>query len=243
MILAGMIKKYDKKSGITYSLGAFPTFEALQHRPDIVEAVIISTKTKPDIRDRLCEICGRHSIPVWENDRLMEKVRRKEKNLVAGVLQKYEDSLDERADHVVLVNPGDMGNLGTIMRTCVGFGIENLALIEPAADFFDPKVIRASMGAIFSLHVKSYASFEQYRSENDHHRDFYPFMLKGAQTLAGLSRNGKNPCSLIFGNEASGLEDEFQNFGQSIVIEHTGRIDSLNLSMAVGIALYEFAKR
>ena len=44
-----------------------------------------------------------------------------------------------------------MGNLGTIMRTMVGFGMEDLAIIRPGVDAYDPKVIRASMGSIFHL--------------------------------------------------------------------------------------------
>ena len=54
------------------------------------------------------------------------------------------------ANHVVLVNPGDMGNMGTIIRTMLGFNYSNLAIIKPGVDVFDPRVIRASMGALFN---------------------------------------------------------------------------------------------
>ena len=48
--------------------------------------------------------------------------------------------------------------------------------------------------------------------------------------------------SLVFGNESSGLPDEYLNYGQSIFIPHSHHIDSLNLSMALGITLAHFSK-
>ena len=51
------------------------------------------------------------------------------------------------------------------------------------------------------------------------------------------------PFSLIFGNEAAGLPVEFASVGQSVRIRHTDSIDSLNLSLAAGIGLYEFTKK
>ena len=49
-------------------------------------------------------------------------------------------------------------------------------------------------------------------------------------------------CDLIFGNEASGLPDSMLNVGDTVVIHHSKDIDSLNLPISVGIALYEFSK-
>ena len=70
----------------------------------------------------------------------------------------------------------------------------------------------------------------------------YPFMLKGAVPLQELQRDRKETFSLIFGNEATGLPDSFSEIGQSVVIRHTDRIDSLNLALATGIGIYEFTK-
>ena len=66
-------------------------------------------------------------------------------------------------------------------------------------------------------------------------------MLNGTTTLQKLT-NKENPHTLIFGNEASGLPDEYITYGTPILIDHSKNIDSLNLSMSVGIALYEFSK-
>ena len=123
------------------------------------------------------------------------------------------------------------------MRTMLGFGIKDLAIVRPAVDIYDPKVVRASMGAIFSLRVKYYESFEDYHNEYGHH-EIYPFMLKGAKNIHKVKPTGN--YSLIFGNESSGLDDSFLNYGQSVFIPHTELIDSLNLSQSLGIGLYHF---
>ena len=61
------------------------------------------------------------------------------------------------------MNPSDMGNMGTIIRTGIGFGIRNLAIVEPAVDVFNPRVVRASMGSLFQMNFRYYDSFETYR--------------------------------------------------------------------------------
>ncbi|MBR6484690.1 MAG: TrmH family RNA methyltransferase, partial [Clostridiales bacterium] len=67
-----------------------------------------------------------------------------------------------------------------------------------------------------------------------------PFMLDGSVLLQKTEI--KEPCSLIFGNEATGLPKVFSKVGQPVRIEHTDNIDSLNLPIAASIALYEATK-
>jgi TrmH family RNA methyltransferase len=135
----------------------------------------------------------------------------------------------------VLVNPGDMGNLGTIMRTMLGFGLADLALVRPAADIFDPRSVRASMGALFALRCCYFDTFEDYSGRSSH--NLYPFMTDGEVQLRKAAF--QEPFSLIFGNESSGLPPEYRGIGTSVTIAHTQRIDSLSLPVAAAIALYE----
>ena len=132
----------------------------------------------------------------------------------------------------------DMGNMGTIMRTMLGFHYTNLVIIRPAVDVFDPKVVRASMGAIFHLNVCYYDDFETYYQQYKHH-EFYPLMLKGAKNIHQVESLSLH--SLVFGNESSGLDDSYLNYGQSVFIPHSDQIDSLNLSMALGLTLFHFS--
>ena len=97
------------------------------------------------------------------NDKTIERISLKGKHLAVGVFSKYNSPIKPEENHLVLVNPSDMGNIGTIARTMIGFGLANLALIRPAADYFDPRGIRASMGAIFHLNIEYFDSLSDYK--------------------------------------------------------------------------------
>lgn len=84
-----------------------------------------------------------------------------------------------------------------------------------------------------------YDNFIDYYQKYKHH-EFYPFMLKGAKNIHKVSSHHIH--SLVFGNESSGLEDSYLEYGQSVFIPHSDMIDSLNLSMAVGLSLFHFSK-
>lgn len=236
------LKKYAKKFEYSYTFGAFPTIELLKHQPDHVLKVLLHPDmNSPAQLEIISSLCREHGIPVEPAQRAVEKLRDKENIFVIGVFEKYSGSLRETEPHIVLVNPSDMGNMGTIIRTGVGFGIRNLAVVEPAVDLFHPKVVRSSMGSLFQMNFRYFESFQAYR-DTAGTRAFYPFMLKGAVPLQQLKRDPEEIFSLIFGNEAAGLPDWFAQVGQSIVIRHTDRIDSLNLALATGIGIYEFTK-
>ena len=158
------------------------------------------------------------------------------------VYRKQEGTFAVGAPHIVLVNPSDSGNLGTILRTALGFGLTNIAIIRPAVDSDDPRVTRASMGAAFSLHVRHFDSFDDYRAEFPD-RQLFPFMLTGAVPLADAVKRVSGAYSLVFGNEATGLPDVFAEYGVSTLIPHSGKIDSLNLAIAAGIGMYAFQNR
>lgn len=234
------IKAYHKDFEYTYTLGVFETIELLQNKPELVLRVYIksnSYKNKGiEIIDKLCK---QNKIDLIESDNTINKLSKKENCFAIAIIKKYSLNLDD-ANHVVLVNPGDMGNMGTIIRTMLGFNYTNLAIIRPGVDVFDPRVVRASMGAIFNINFEYFDSFNEYIQKYPE-RNIYPLMLKGAKNIHLIEPDNQNH-SLVFGNESSGLPDEFLHYGQSIFIPHSDKIDSLNLSMALGITLYHFSK-
>lgn len=180
----------------------------------------------------------KNNIKTEINDKAINKISQKENCFVAGVFNKYQCELTI-GSHIVLVNPGNMGNMGTIIRTLAGFGLNDLAIISPGVDIFDPKVIRASMGAIFKINFKYYDIFNEYHENFKKHK-LYTFMLNGAISLKDVKHDRNESFSLIFGNEAKGLDNSFANIGTNVIIKHTDRIDSLNLPIAAGIAMYQF---
>lgn len=233
------LKKYRRDFAYSYTFGVFPTLELLQFQPSHVKRIIISAQgERNEGVVKLRDLCARRRIPLEVNDKQIERLSPKENTYAIGVFDKYQPRLDANANHLVLVNPADMGNLGTIVRTMLGFGLSDLALVKPAADIFDPRVIRASMGAVFRLNFEYFDSFDSYRSAFPHR--LYPFMTDGATPLHEATFD--TPFALIFGSESAGLPAAYHTLGTSVAIPHSDAIDSLNLSVAVGIALYAATK-
>lgn len=233
------MKIYKKSDDTSYTLGVFPTIELLKTRPqDVVRVVVHSSIEKNSGYPIIQELCQKHHIHIDIHDKTIDKLSPKNNCFAIAVFKKYENFIVE-GNHVVLVHPMDMGNMGTIMRTMLGFGYQNLVIVRPAVDVFDPKVIRSSMGAIFHLNIQYYDDFMTYYDKFKNH-EFYPLMLKGAKNIHKVSTNHIH--SLVFGNESSGLPDEYLAYGQSVFIPHTTSIDSLNLSMALGLTLFHFSQ-
>lgn len=231
-------KKYKKDFRFSYARGPFPVFEALDAVPRNVLGVFIHENFNE--KQKLENLCKEKNIPYRYSAKALQKISDKDICYAAAAIQKHQTPLED-APHIVLVNPADMGNLGTIIRTVLGFGISNLAVIEPSADVFHPKVIRASMGAVFRMNLQLFPDFESYyRIFNAH--DIFPFMLDGAKELTPKTCPPSQKYSLVFGNEASGLPSEFQNYGQSLLIPQTKWVDSLNLAISVGIGTYIFTQ-
>ena len=233
--MANQIKKYRKNFDYSYTLGIFPTIELLKHKGESVLRILISSSGEENRGvSEIIEICKNKAIRFEVNDKLINRLSPKEKCYAIGIFEKFQTPLRNGANHLVLVNPENMGNLGTIARTMLGFGVSDLGIISPAADMFDPRAIRSSMGATFQI------SFQYFNSIHDYMQAFgnnlYTFMTNGKTQLDKV--DFREPCSIIFGNESSGLPDEYLDFGTSVNIPHGKNIDSLNLSIAVGIGLY-----
>ena len=234
------IRTYKKDLPYSYTLGVFLTIELLNNRPSNVLKVLLHNKANNSTGvSKIITLCKKHNIEYDYNDRLISVLSNKDNCFAVGIFTKYEETLGATINHLVLVNPSDSGNLGTIIRTALGFGITNLALVRPAVDIFDPKTIRASMGALFRISFKYYNTFSHYYQDYQDHQA-YPFMLEAKTKLSQVDII--KPYALIFGNEGSGLPNNFSEIGTSLVIPHKNTIDSLNLSVAVAIALYEFSK-
>ena len=229
------VSRYKKEGDVTYALGATVVMEYLNKDPESVLGVILHPAFRAEETIKKIEdICGGRKIPLTTEEKPFNILSQKENCFVIGIIRKEERSLSQ-GNHVVLVNPSNAGNMGTIMRSCLGFKIPDIAIIKPAVDAFDPKTIRASMGASAVVNIKTYDSFDDYMAEFPG-RNIYPFMLDGSTRLQDTKIEA--PFSLVFGNEATGLPPVFASIGRPIRIEHGDGIDSLNLPIAASIALY-----
>ena len=237
-----VIKPYKRGCGYSYALGAFPTFELLRKRPECAIGVFVHS-TFPE-REKVESLCAEHGIPVWNNDKAIARLSDKENVFVIGVFRTFTDRLNPEVPHLMLVNPSNMGNMGTILRSCLAFVIHDVAVIAPGVDWMNPKVVRASMGAVFSLRIALYDSFEEYVSfASGKGREYFPFMLNGGAEVSPAECFKPDLYTLIFGNEATGLPAEYAEVGTVIKIPQSEEVDSLNLTIAVGIGLFCFRKQ
>ena len=111
------LKKYAKKMNHSYTFGAFPTIELLKNQPEHVLKVLLHPDMNSETQlEIITDLCNRHNIPIERAAKVVEKLRDKENIFAVGVFEKYTNQLDPTADHIVLVNPSDMGNMGNISR-------------------------------------------------------------------------------------------------------------------------------
>ncbi len=236
------LEAYSHQLDYSYAPGIFPSHALLNARPELARRLLVRSDAAESEGVRaLMEKCAALNVRTETADRALERISRKENCYAALVFDKFSCELSQTGNHIVLVNPSDMGNLGTILRACLGFSLADLAIIRPAADVFDPRVVRASMGALFSMRVGLFDSFEAYRAAYPDHA-LYPFMLDGSLPLPQACRAAKAPWSLVFGNEATGLPPRFAQLGQPVRIPQSDAIDSLNLAIAVSVAAYAFTQ-
>jgi len=129
----------------------------------------------------------------------------------------------------------DPGNLGSILRSASASGVDLVYLSDHCADLWSPKVLRGGQGAHFHLPCIEKAIF------SDITKTFTGKIF--ATTLNGKSifkENLKGPVAFIFGNEGSGLQSETLDLTSHIIhIPMEKGIESLNVSAAVSVCLYE----
>ncbi len=230
-----MIKKYRKDGDVSYALGATVVMELMKRRPQDVRAVYISPKSNVvAVIEKAREI----GAEIIESEKAFNILSPKENCFAIAEFGKFDAKISGDRHHVVLVNPSNAGNLGTVVRDVAAFDCADLAIIRPAVDPFDPKTVRASMGTVFDINFELFDSFDAYVKRFDN--EIVPFMLGGSpfREKSFTVESGAKKYSLVFGNEATGLPQEFERFG-AVRIEQSKNVDSLNLSTAVAVGLYK----
>ena len=138
---------------------------------------------------------------------------------------------------VLLEDIKDSGNLGTILRSAVAFGVDAVVLFGDCVDIYNPKTVRASVGNLWKLPIVQIKDVETFNK-----------IFKDFNKIATLPRS-KNllktykinlPTVVMFGSEADGLTDELIKLSNdSVKIEMSPKVESLNLATSVSVILYE----
>lgn len=137
----------------------------------------------------------------------------------------------------------DPGNLGTILRTAEGAGISGVILSRESVDLFNPKTVRATMGAIFRVpfvYVENLAQTVEGMKERG--ISVYGTRMEGSQIYD--QPDYRRATALVIGNEANGISQEvLDRLTGGIRIPMEGSLESLNAAVAAAIVMYEAARQ
>ncbi len=141
---------------------------------------------------------------------------------------------------IALDDVRDPGNLGTIIRLCDWFGIQDLVCSESTVDCYNPKVIQATMGSIIRVNV-SYVNLESFLKASK--MDIFGAFMEGDNVYkTNLSNHG----ILVLGNEANGISETIEAcLDKKLSIPRFGDLqttESLNVATATAILLSEFKR-
>ncbi len=221
----------------SYALGLIPTIELLRIKPTKAIKVLFKEQSDNYLEtEKIKHLCRKNRIKFEYNDRWVNKISHKKNTYAVGIFEKYQAELERNNNHIVLINPSDMGNLGTVIRSMVAFNFKDLALLTPATDIFDPKVVSTTTGALFKINFKHYETFAEYSEEFEFH-NLYFFTMDGEKKVK--SAKFSKPYSLIFGNESKGIDKDLLILGNTVRIPHSENIESLNLAVSASIGMFE----
>ncbi|NNE11621.1 MAG: RNA methyltransferase, partial [Ilumatobacter sp.] len=130
----------------------------------------------------------------------------------------------------------DPGNLGTMLRSAEAAGVDAVVLTHGSVDPFNPKVVRASAGALFHVPVVT-AELDDVRAAG--------LVLVGTSSHRGerhVDADWSGRIALVLGNEAHGLDDDI-DVDRWVRIDHLGRAESLNVAMAATVLAFEAARQ
>lgn len=134
------------------------------------------------------------------------------------------------------------GNLGTILRTAEGAGVDAVLVADPRIDLFNPNIIRASTGTLFTLPVyqANLTTCLHFCQKQDIH--LYAVTPEAQQSYFQYRYLTKT--ALLFGSEQYGLSESAKEAANTTIsLPMKGHADSLNLAMSCGILMYEVVRQ
>lgn len=137
--------------------------------------------------------------------------------------------------------PEKPGNIGALLRTADAANVDAVIIANPKTDLFNPNIIRSSVGCLFTNQIATGTTSEIISFLKEHNIQIYCAALQAS--VEYHTQDFTKPTAIVVGTEATGLsEDWIDNSTQNIVIPMQGEIDSMNVSVAAGIIIFE-AKR
>lgn len=133
------------------------------------------------------------------------------------------------------------GNIGAMLRTCDAANVDAVIIANPKTDLYNPNIVRSSVGCLFTNQIATGTTEEVIKFLNQKNITIFGATLQNSQFYH--QQDYTTPTALVVGTEATGLSEAWRsNTIKNIIIPMQGEIDSMNVSVASAILLFE-AKR
>lgn len=149
----------------------------------------------------------------------------------------------DRPDPLILIAeaPEKPGNIGALLRSADAAKLDAVLIADPKTDMFNPNIIRSSVGCVFTTSIATGTSEEIFSFLREKQISLFGAALQASVPYHQVDFTGA--CAIAVGTEATGLSEQWlENTSKNILIPMQGEIDSMNVSVAAGILIFE-AKR
>lgn len=137
--------------------------------------------------------------------------------------------------------PEKPGNIGALLRTADAANLNAVIIANPKSDLYNPNIVRSSVGCLFTNQIATGTTTEIISFLKENKINFYCATLQNSTSYH--TQDFTTPTALVVGTEATGLTQEWRDAAtQNIIIPMEGEIDSMNVSVAAAILIFE-AKR
>ncbi len=245
-------KKFRKEFKEMVVEGVKGVTEAVKSEAEVILVIMEGNRRDDTEMKEILRYCDSDSIP-YEFCGRMDVDKIKTTDTFPGVLAIVSqpdimiDDLLDGTPIICLDGLKDPGNLGTIIRTADWFGVKNIILSEDAVDPYNDKVVRSTMGSIFRVNI--FESEGLVRTLEELKKRGYKMVsleMKGEEIRD--KEMGDKKCAYVFGSESHGVRPELEKLVDKRYTIPAGsnsqnRAESLNVSIAVGVVLYELGRK
>ena len=243
-------KKYRTKYNAFYLEGVKVTNEILDKNEaiDILfiaysKSLLISTNGGQALLDRISSLKNVKVLEFEENIfKYMTDTVNTQGILVVMKIPKYSLENEENKNIILLDKVQDLGNIGTIIRSCNAFGVDTILCTSGTADVYSPKAVRATMGGILNVKIIYLDDIEKLNLFKKMGYKIATTSLKTQNSIDSIDYNNK--YIFVMGNEANGVSKEIIDISDFVIkIPMSEKIESLNVGVATSIILYEQYKK
>ncbi len=138
--------------------------------------------------------------------------------------------------------PEKPGNIGALLRTADAANIDAVIIANPKSDLYNPNIIRSSVGCVFTNQIAMGNTQEILQFLKENNINIYCAALQSSKLYT--TQDFTTSTAIVVGTEATGLSDDWlKHSTQNIIIPMQGEIDSMNVSVAAGILIFEAVRQ